>query len=85
MPAAKTSYRIHTVNSYLPPGYRQPCQHRHRTPAAAQPCLKKAEKTLTPDDRISFETVALEKGRIRRLNSAEIKEYQAALYGPSQN
>lgn len=85
MPAAKTSYQVHTINSYLPPGYKQPCQHRHRTPIAVQPCLEKAEKTLTRDDQINFAVVAKENSKIRRLNSAEIKEYQAALYGPSQN
>ena len=85
MPAAKTSYQVHTINSYLPPGYQQPCRHRHRTPITAQPCLEKAKRTLTRDDQITFAVVAKEKGRIRRLNPAEIKEYQTSLCNPSQN
>lgn len=74
------SYQVHTVNSVLPPGHQQPCQHRHKTIMACQPCLDKAQRTLTRDDRTTFAFVAKQGKELRRLNAAEIAAYQAEIY-----
>lgn len=71
-----TAYQVYPINSVLPPGYQPPCRHRHRTIAAAMPCLIKAEKALTREDRVTYTITAVAKGQRRRLDPAEIAEHQ---------